>query len=273
MTVFPDFPTFGYIFVVRYCIGLHVWVRAYCWLHVFLKYILTDALNYEKAPRSHRGAEGTWRWLRFLVVLATTHGQSRAHRGELTELGIRLRRSWGDGEADGQMCVSLSLRDGVRAVLRLDIVSQSPRPRKRKKQHKHRLRCTRALCTYIDTREHESLIHSLTHSLTHSRAPVSHAQHLYTTVHVDTARVCPQRRGLFCFEVSPVARCLRPLVPRRSVRYVRSSTTATWRWSCLSTGSLCLRTQPTRRFLSGATRGAPQADFEFAYLQGEPYVT
>ena len=68
LTIFPDFPTFGYIFVVRYCIGLHVWVRAYCWLHVFLKYILTDALNYEKAPSSHRGAEGTWRWLRFLVV-------------------------------------------------------------------------------------------------------------------------------------------------------------------------------------------------------------
>ena len=39
------------------------------WLFVFLKYILTDALNYEKAPSSHRGAEGTWRWLRLLVVL------------------------------------------------------------------------------------------------------------------------------------------------------------------------------------------------------------
>ena len=42
---FPDFPTFGHIFVVRYCIGLHVWVRAYCWLHVFLKHIFTDAVN------------------------------------------------------------------------------------------------------------------------------------------------------------------------------------------------------------------------------------
>ena len=42
------------------------------------------------------------------VGLATTHGQSRAHRGELTELGIRLRRSWGrDGKADGQMCVTI----------------------------------------------------------------------------------------------------------------------------------------------------------------------
>ena len=41
------------------------------------------------------------------VRIATTHGQSRAHRGELTELGIRLRRSWGDGEADGQMCVTI----------------------------------------------------------------------------------------------------------------------------------------------------------------------
>ena len=41
------------------------------------------------------------------VRLATTHGQSRAHRGELTELGIRLRRSWGDGKADGHMCVTI----------------------------------------------------------------------------------------------------------------------------------------------------------------------
>ena len=65
---FPRLPTFLYIFVVRYCIGLHVWVRAYCWLLVFLKYMLTDALNYEKVPSSHRGAEGTWRWLRLLVV-------------------------------------------------------------------------------------------------------------------------------------------------------------------------------------------------------------
>ena len=50
-------------------LGLHVRVQAYCWLLVFLKYIFTDALNFEKAPRSHRGAEGTWRWLRLLVVL------------------------------------------------------------------------------------------------------------------------------------------------------------------------------------------------------------
>ena len=41
---------------------------AYCWLLVFLKYMFTDAFNYEKAPSSHRGADGTWRWLRFLVV-------------------------------------------------------------------------------------------------------------------------------------------------------------------------------------------------------------
>ena len=34
----------------------------------FLKYMFTDALNYEKAPSSHRRAEGTWRWLRLLVV-------------------------------------------------------------------------------------------------------------------------------------------------------------------------------------------------------------
>ena len=41
------------------------------------------------------------------VRLATTHGQSRAHRGELTVLGIRLPRSWWDGKADGQMCVTI----------------------------------------------------------------------------------------------------------------------------------------------------------------------
>ena len=48
------------------------------------------------------------------VRLDTTHGQSRAHRGELRELGIRLRRSWGDGPADGQMCVPISLGWGAR---------------------------------------------------------------------------------------------------------------------------------------------------------------
>ena len=58
--MFPDFPTFGYIFVVRCCIGLHVWVRAYCWIHVFLKYIFTDALNFEKplAPMEERRGHG-----------------------------------------------------------------------------------------------------------------------------------------------------------------------------------------------------------------------
>ena len=50
-------------------LGLHVRVQAYCWLLVFLMYMFLDALNYEEAPSSHRGAEGTWRWLRLLVVL------------------------------------------------------------------------------------------------------------------------------------------------------------------------------------------------------------
>ena len=58
---FHRLSTFVYILWYAIVLGLHVWVRAYSWLHVFLKYILTDALNYEKAPSSHRGAEGTWR--------------------------------------------------------------------------------------------------------------------------------------------------------------------------------------------------------------------
>ena len=43
------------------------------------------------------------------LASATCHHTrpSRAHRGELTELGIRLPRSWGDGKADGQMCVTI----------------------------------------------------------------------------------------------------------------------------------------------------------------------
>ena len=53
--------------------------------------------------------------IRQSVRLDTTHGQPRAHRGDLTELGIRLRRSWGEMAKRTGRCVSLSLRDGVRA--------------------------------------------------------------------------------------------------------------------------------------------------------------
>ena len=42
--------------------------------------------------------------------------QSRARRGELTELGIPLRRSMGDGPADGQMCVTIPLGWSAREV-------------------------------------------------------------------------------------------------------------------------------------------------------------
>ena len=35
LTIFPDFATFGYIFLwYAIALGLHVWVRAYCWLLV-----------------------------------------------------------------------------------------------------------------------------------------------------------------------------------------------------------------------------------------------
>ena len=50
-------------------------------------------------PQKHQG-EAFRGWP---VRLDTTHGQPRAHRGELTELGIRLRRSWRrwySGQAD-----------------------------------------------------------------------------------------------------------------------------------------------------------------------------
>ena len=62
-------------------------------------------------PRKHQG-EAFRGWP---VRLDTTHGQPRAHRGELTELGIRLRRSWGEMAKRMGRCVSPSLRDGVRA--------------------------------------------------------------------------------------------------------------------------------------------------------------
>ena len=45
---------------------------------VFLKYMFTVALKFEKAPSSHRGAEGTWRWLRLLVVLFLTRYNRRS---------------------------------------------------------------------------------------------------------------------------------------------------------------------------------------------------
>ena len=62
-------------------------------------------------PRKYQG-EAFRGWP---VRLDTTHGQPRAHRGELTELGIRLRRSWGEMAKRTGRCVSLSLRDGERA--------------------------------------------------------------------------------------------------------------------------------------------------------------
>ena len=36
-------------------LGLHVRVRPYCWLLVFLKYMFTVFLKYTRAPGSHRG--------------------------------------------------------------------------------------------------------------------------------------------------------------------------------------------------------------------------
>ena len=54
------------------------------WLFVFLKYMFTDALKFEKAPSSHRGAEGTWRWLRLLVVLFLSQYNRRSPFGPCT---------------------------------------------------------------------------------------------------------------------------------------------------------------------------------------------
>ena len=86
-------------------------------------------------------------------------------------------RAHGARAAHGEMvqrtgrCVSLSPRDGVRAKSRLDMVTRAESPSAEKERHhKHRLLCTRALCTYTDTREHESLTHTLTHALTHAHS-------------------------------------------------------------------------------------------------------
>ena len=85
------------------------------------------------------------------------HGQPRAHRGELTELGIRLRRSWRRWYSGQAVCVSLSLRDGVRAKTRLGIVTHTAsRPRKRNATQTAQHRPTRARRTYTTTRVHES---------------------------------------------------------------------------------------------------------------------
>ena len=68
------------------------------WLFVFLKYMFTDALKFEKAPSSHRGAEGTWQWLRLLVVsfLAsyTRHGPLVPVQRQSTELPATTVGEW-----------------------------------------------------------------------------------------------------------------------------------------------------------------------------------
>ena len=56
--------------------------------------------------------------------LDTTHGQSRAQRRELTELGIPLRRSWGDGPVDGQMCVTHAESPSAEKERNTDITTQ-----------------------------------------------------------------------------------------------------------------------------------------------------
>ena len=104
LTIFPDFLAFGQILWSAVVLGLHVRVRAYCWLLVFLKYLFTAALKFGKAFGSHRGAEERWRWLRLLVVFAlslhhtlsfgpctaTVSGAAGHNRGEW-----RRRRSQG----------------------------------------------------------------------------------------------------------------------------------------------------------------------------------
>ena len=92
-------------------------------------------------PRKHQG-EAFRGWP---VRLDTTHGQPRAHRGELTELGIRLCRSWGDMAKRTGRCVSLSLRDGVRANSRLDIVTHTASHPRKKEHHSTGLLRTSAL--------------------------------------------------------------------------------------------------------------------------------
>ena len=82
-----------------------------------------------------------------------------------------------------------------------------------------------------------SLTFSLSHSLTHvhlCRTRSTRTQQCTLTLHVCVRSVAV----LSALRFLQVARCLRPPVPRRSVRYVRTSTTSTWRLYCLSTWSL-----------------------------------
>ena len=40
------------------------------WVHVFTEFAFVDALKFEKAPSSHRGAEGRWRCWRLIVAFS-----------------------------------------------------------------------------------------------------------------------------------------------------------------------------------------------------------
>ena len=87
-------------------------------------------------------------------------------------------------------CVSPSLRDGVRAKTCLDIVSHTAsRPRKRNATQTAQHRPTLHTCAPHVHHKHVCTSHSLIHSFTHSGAPVLHAQHANTTVHLDAASV------------------------------------------------------------------------------------
>ena len=62
----PSFPL-GMRISVNGASGVRVWV----WLRVILKYVVADALNYAKAPDSHRGAEGDGHGARLVGAFLT----------------------------------------------------------------------------------------------------------------------------------------------------------------------------------------------------------
>ena len=125
-------------------------------------------------------------------------------------------------------CVSLSLRDGVRAVLRLDMVTHTESP-SAKKENNTSTDCAAPVHS-ARTLTHVSTSHSLTHltHLTHSRQARRDAKH--STVRT-LAPICTQR---WLASRSAGQRRLLALSLARSVRTRRTTSSG-----------LSLRTQPT----------------------------
>ena len=100
------------------------------------------------------------------VRLDTTHGQSRAHRGELRELGIRLRRSWGGRWPSGRADVCHNPLESAQEAPYF--VTHTQRPvREKETQHKHHnteLHRTSALHACASPARACSVTHSFIHS-------------------------------------------------------------------------------------------------------------